>query len=89
VTAYAVGWSDRALIETLVECSDFAESVDSLVDELVVIRQRFCGGQMLVLLRVATRSSTGELIEPFANSGADDNVGVTVGSFETGGKVRS
>jgi len=45
-------------------------------------------GQLLVLLRVATRSSTGESIEPFASSLADDNVGVAVGSFETAGKVR-
>lgn len=46
------------------------------------------GGQMFVLLRVATRSSTGESIEPFPNSLAADNVGVAVGSFETGGEVR-
>ena len=46
------------------------------------------GGQTIVLLRLATRSSAGSPVEPFANSLADDNVGVAVGSFETGGKVR-
>ena len=46
------------------------------------------GGQMLVLLRVVTKSSTGDSIKPFANSFVDDNIGVAVGSFETGGKVR-
>ncbi len=46
------------------------------------------GGRMLVLLRVATRSSTGESIEPFAHSLVDDNIGFAVGSFETGGKVK-
>ena len=45
-------------------------------------------GQMVVLLRVATRSSTGESVKLFGSSLADDNVGVAVGSFATGAKVR-
>jgi hypothetical protein len=44
-------------------------------------------GQTLVLLRVATNSTTGEHLEPFASSLADDNLGVGVGSFETAGKI--
>ena len=52
----------------------------------VIAAQR--AGQILVLLRVVTKSSTGESIAPFANSLVDDNIGVAIGSFETGGKVR-
>ena len=44
-------------------------------------------GQMLVLLRVAARLSTGESIEPFASSLADDNFVVAAGSFETVGEL--
>lgn len=45
-------------------------------------------GQMLVLLRVATRSTTGESIEPFSSSLADANLVVAAGSFETAGEVK-
>lgn len=47
----------------------------------------FRDGQMLLLLRVATRISTGETVAPFTGSLADDNLGIAVGNFGTGGKL--
>ena len=41
----------------------------------------------ILLFRVAV-SLDGKPHEPFAGSLADDNVGVAIGTFETGGRVR-
>ena len=81
---------DRAVLASLMLCcvlvaSGCASTTPPTSSEVAAAQR---SGQTLVLLRVATRSSTGEVIEPFASSLVDDNVGVAVGSFETGGKVR-
>lgn len=44
-------------------------------------------GQTLVVLRIAIRSQTGEFLEPFASTLADDNPGVAIGNFKTGGEL--
>ena len=73
------------LVCSLLALSGCARTMPPMSSEITAAQQ---GGRMLVLLRVAPRSSTGESIEPFAHSLVDDNIGFAVGSFETGGKVR-
>lgn len=81
---------DRTIAAVLLICfalmaSGCAATAPPTGSEVTAARQ---SGQSLVLLRVAPRSSSGAPVDPFANALVDDNVGVAVGSFETGGRVR-
>jgi len=46
------------------------------------------GKRTLLLLRVVA-SAEGKIIEPFSNLVATDNIGVAIGTFETGGEIRN